>query len=75
MTIQGFYTCLAGDTFDMVARVILGDEKYARELMMANLPYCGTAVFTGGEVLKVPEIDRAQENTAYYSETAPWKET
>ena len=42
--------------------------------MMANLPYCGTAIFRGGEVLKVPEVDRAQENTAYYSETAPWKE-
>ena len=74
MTIQGFYTCIAGDTFDMVARIILGDEKYARALMMANLTYCNTTIFRDDEVLRVPDIDRAQENTAYYSETAPWKE-
>lgn len=68
------YTCIAGDTFDLIARVQLGDEKYARELMLANLPYCGVTVFSGGETLRIPDVDRGNENVAYYSETAPWRE-
>lgn len=69
-----YWVCAAGDTFDLIAMCIWDDEKYARELMQANLLHCGTLVFRGGERLRIPDVDRAKESTAYYTETAPWKE-
>ena len=67
------YVCDAGDTFDLAAIKLFGDEKYARELMAANLKQAQTQVFTGGEQLLVPEIDRSDEGAQAFSKTAPWR--
>ena len=72
----GFYRAVAGDTFDTAALVIWGNEKYAGELMQANLLLCGKGVFTGGERLIIPQISLPAEDRAagYTSQSAPWKE-
>lgn len=71
------WQCSAGETFDLVALAVYGDERYASEIMCAN-PEIGTKIqFEGGEVLNLPVIvvpgNTAGEGgvSAY---KAPWKE-
>lgn len=74
---SGFeYTCAANESFDSVALVVYGDEKYAADLMNANPDYCGLFVFNGGEVLQLPLLDvpTNDRETALANTIAPWKE-
>lgn len=70
------YRCSAGETFDSVALYVFGNEKYAAELLNANPELCLIPVFTGGEILRLPEIDmpEGEGNTQYMPDKAPWKE-
>ena len=75
MTLSGEqYLCVAGETFDSVALVVYGNEKYAVELLCANPAACSITRFTGGELLDLPvvEIPAPSDNGAPV--TAPWKE-
>ena len=69
------YRCSAGETFDLVALYLYGDEKYAMELMQANPALCSRCRFTGGEILQLPVIDIPESNseTAAIPVNAPWK--
>lgn len=69
------YTCSAGETFDLIALNVYGDEKYAADLIKANPRHAWTMFFTGGEILSLPvvEVSDSDEGTAAPS-TAPWKE-
>lgn len=62
------YTTKTGDTFDIIAYNIFGNEKYASEIMAVNPEYIKTIVFDLGVNLKIPEIDTTQETTL-----PPWK--
>ena len=68
------YLCVAGETWDYVALVVYGDEKYAAELLNANPRFSFIPVFTGGEVLDLPVINIIPNGPKYMPETAPWKE-
>ena len=70
------YLCVAGETFDQIALVVYGNEKYAAELLCANPLFSCMPVFTGGEVLNLPVINNIMLSTGpkYMPETAPWKE-
>lgn len=78
MTLSGqIYTCSAGETFDIVALAVYGDEKYASELYMANPELCAVTRFSGNETLLLPvvEVDSADaEEDGYMPAKAPWKE-
>ncbi|MGI6234431.1 MAG: tail protein X [Christensenellales bacterium] len=67
------YQCTAGETFDLVALILYGDEKYAGELMAANPALCTQVVFIGGEQLQVPVVEVPEEDEAAPAK-APWKE-
>ena len=67
------YQCTAGETFDLVALILYGDEKYAGKLMAANPALCTQAVFAGGEQLQVPVVEVPEEDEAAPAK-APWKE-
>lgn len=75
MTLTGMeYTCSAGETFDIVAMNVYGDEKYAAELLCANPTLSLIPVFTGGEIVELPEIDIPTEETEELAlAKAPWK--
>lgn len=64
------YTCKAGDTFDFIALMAYGDEKYAELLMTRNPTLVGHMVFVGGEQLVIPPL----ENTDIENSTAPWRD-
>lgn len=69
------YTCSAGETFDTVALSVYGDEKYACELLNANPALCMKPMFTGGELLLLPEISAPKGNgEEAMPAKAPWKE-
>ena len=63
------YTTVLGDTWDMIAFKIWGKEKYAKELVEANLNYVEIIIFSAGVVLNVPNITNTTDN----SSLPPWK--
>jgi phage tail protein X len=64
------YTTVLGDTWDMIAFKIWGNEKYARELIEVNLEYVAIIVFSDGIILNIPEITTT---TTDESSLPPWK--
>lgn len=75
MEMSGYaYVCSAGETFDMVARSVYGDEKYAAELLCANPEYAACIVFMGGEEILLPSIAVLPEDQAELPAVPPWKE-
>ena len=70
------YKCSAGETFDGIALLIYGDERYACDLMNANPWYATKIVFDGGELLALPivEVPEQDDEEEYASAIAPWKE-
>jgi phage tail protein X len=76
MTLSGqVYTCVAGETFDVVALNVYGNEKYACDILNANPSLCTIPFFTGGEKLNLPivEIPEVDEDEEYMPPDAPWK--
>ena len=68
------YHCSANDSFDGVALMVYGDEKYAADIMNANPKYSGMTVFDGGEVLQLPALDVPEDDEDAMANTiAPWK--
>ncbi len=63
-------TAIQGETFDTLALTLYGNEKYAADLMMANPGLCHKMIFSGGEVLKVPELTETSD-----SPLPPWKQS
>lgn len=76
MTESGYvYAASAGETFDGIALAVYGDEKYAAELMQANVDHAKKLILTGGEKIVLPEIDTAvEDDTGVQIGSAPWKE-
>lgn len=51
------YTTISGDTWDIVAYKVYGNEMYMDMLIKANLEHKDTYIFPAGVVLDIPEID------------------
>jgi phage tail protein X len=60
------YTTIQGDTWDLIAYKLYGDEKYMRYLVQANYPHIDTLVFSSGTVLTVPELPEEPDEDAPY---------
>lgn len=74
MTDSGYvYKTSAGESFDSVALVLFGDEKYASELLNANPLLCEKLVFDGTEKVIIPEVT-VDDASEYMPADAPWKE-
>ena len=70
---SGFvWTASAGETFDMIALAVYGNEKYACDLMDANPKGARTARFEGGEEIAIPVV--LAQNSESGLTDAPWKE-
>ncbi len=50
------YETKQGDTWDLMAYDLYGDEKYMRYLMEANLPLLDIMVFSSGVKIYVPDL-------------------
>ena len=67
------YMCAAGETFDLAALRIYGDEKFAQALLGANPELCRVLVFNGGEVLRVPEVEVQRDSNGNIISRPPWE--
>lgn len=67
------YHCVAGEMFDSVAKKLYGDERYAAELLCANVTQADKMVFSGGEILEIPVVDITSDAGTDTEVTAPWK--
>ncbi|MBQ9827583.1 MAG: phage tail protein [Lachnospiraceae bacterium] len=48
-------TAEQGQTWDMIAKLYMGDEIFTKDVMLANCDKSDIAIFDGGEVLNIPE--------------------
>lgn len=60
------YTTVQGDTWDLIAYKLYGEEKCMRYLIEANWPLLDVLIFPSGTVLNVPDIPEE------YDEDAPF---
>lgn len=64
------YTTISGDTWDRIAYHKLGSCDYVNILMDANRDKLGTAIFSAGVVLTLPDITEAETVEATLP---PWR--
>lgn len=69
MTLPATYTTRAGDTWDIIAYRLYGDEFRMTDLQKANPDYLNVVVFDAGVVLTVPAVE-----TPVVSTLPPWKQ-
>lgn len=63
------YTTVSGDTWDIVAYKVYGNEMYMDTLIKANIEYKDTYIFPAGVVLTLPEIELTVSKSM-----PPWKQ-
>ncbi|MCX4326455.1 MAG: tail protein X [Lachnospiraceae bacterium] len=63
------YTTIFGDTWDIVAYKVYGNEMYMDILIKANLEYKDIYIFPAGVVLVIPGIDLEVSESL-----PPWKQ-
>lgn len=64
------YTTIQGDTWDIIAFKMYGDETQVGRLMQANFHLLDYFVFPAGVVVNIPDIPE----TDYYDEDYPdWR--
>lgn len=66
---ENTYTTISGDTWDIVAYKVYGNEMYMDKLLKANLEHKDTYIFPAGVVLSLPEIDLEASQSL-----PPWKQ-
>lgn len=61
------YITKQGDTWDLMAYDLYGDEKYMRYLLEANWPLLDTLVFSSGTKILVPDLpEEADEDKPFW---------
>lgn len=60
-----------GDTWDILAKKIYGNELFMDKLIEANGHFRNTVIFSSGVVLNVPEIDTV--SSEFDANLPPWK--
>lgn len=51
-----FYETQLGDTWDVIAKKIYGDEKYADYVMGNNPTLIATTIFSAGTLVWIPDL-------------------
>ena len=51
-----FYETQLGDTWDVIAKNIYGDEKYADYVMENNPTLIATSIFSAGTLVWIPDL-------------------
>jgi len=58
------YTTIQGDTWDLIAYKLYGDEKYMKLLIEANWPQLDTLEFSAGVEINVPDLPEESDDDA-----------
>jgi len=62
------YETVSGDTWDLIALRLYGDEHLAPLLIYVNPRYADIIIFDGGESIRAPVIRETEQELA-----PPWK--
>lgn len=62
-----------GDTWDMLAKRVYGNELLMDVLIKANFEHRDVVIFSYGTVLNVPEIDTT--SSEFEANLPPWKQS
>ena len=54
-------TASQGQTWDMLAKIYMGDEVFTKDIMLENTDKSDIAVFDGGESIFIPEATDTDE--------------
>ena len=54
-------TAAQGQTWDMLAKIYMGDEVFTKDIMLENTDKSDIAVFDGGESVFIPEATDTDE--------------
>lgn len=54
---QDIYTTIQGDTWDIIALKVYGNEKYMSRLLKANPKHINTMFFSSGVEIICPDIE------------------
>lgn len=65
------YITIQGDTFDIIAKKFYGNEKYIKELILANENYVNILIFPSGIILNIPDIEINTSDTK--NSDLPWR--
>lgn len=63
----------AGQSFDMLALLVYGNESHAAELLECNPRHSVKTVFDGGEEIMLPILDIADDDEGQADVKAPWR--
>jgi phage tail protein X len=64
------YSTTQGDTWDVIAKKVYGNEKLADLLMAGNFELLDTLVFSAGVTVRVPEKPAVAD-----TDLPPWRRT
>lgn len=69
--IEGFYneTAIQGETFDMLAYRLYGEERMSKYIRSYNQNYSDVVMFEGGESLTIPVVSEIESTESL----APWR--
>ena len=54
-------TAAQGQTWDMLAKIYMGDEIFTKDVMLANSDKSDITIFEGGETVNIPETTDEEE--------------
>lgn len=63
------YTTVQNDTWDIIAKKVYGEERYADYLMQNNFKCIDIFLFSAGTVLNTPELVETTDSTL-----PPWRQ-
>lgn len=71
MTIERTYICSHGEQVDEIALRLLGNEKYAADILAVNpgIRVSDGMCFLGGEVINIPLVNDGESD----EDDAPWR--
>ena len=64
-----YYKTLQGETWDIIAKKVYGDEKYADFLMANNFPLLDVFIFSAGQKVFVAKLSDLRKNV----NSPPWR--
>lgn len=65
----GFYTTEQGDTWDLIAYKLFGDESYMKDLIEENWDLADVLVFSSGTEISIPDLDEEDDELL-----PPWRQ-
>lgn len=63
------YTTISGDTWDIIAKKVYGDEHFMHLLIQENFKHRAVAIFSAGIVLGVPDLPVRIDD----ADVPPWR--